>query len=835
MKIKTLFLITLTAMFSTMYAINIGVPFPPGGFPPVLIKTGGIYYCQHSSFRGRCSWNHDGIDSLSGMKWGTKSQNNEISSFKVVKGWEAWVCADKHYKGKCLRWGSETKDVTVHSSDLRRNGLHDNISSILVQPMNYQTAEYFFKFKEPEHYGKPDPGEIGELGFIFVEGMKCQNSSKGQYCRKNGRKLFLKQRDKVGYRKNILMKDGITHFPNDSNQVKVERCPHAKDGLVFGNLFLKCSPRYQQFTGLYGVININEKVKAIPSFAMFVSGDTVMNDDIDTCETAESRYRGVIRSSCFEYDDVDNNTEREEYLSKIMVRGDRKSFDEYGDNHDLLWIQGHGSVWSMCPATKDSCKEKGGTLYYDSTYWGDKVGELNTDWFITGACNSMGKDEAEGDEAYLNYPHSSKYGYLNIPEWKRALHRLHGVGGMFNSSWWMGWFDAYSDDDFWDGIDRHDPVSQVWVDALSNDSWTGNHRDARFLTRENKDCTKSKSGTYMYNDRFYFHERMADKPLDSKGKAIGYKHFCMRDLSGNERGEGDHSDNYPYSYAQKKNSNFKTPVIPEKINRMLEEEKASVFETMPLSLEMIKNTEILKPAFKDVKIEKKASYTLYHGKDAILEFGNRKMMFSFKREINRIGDVYIPDFFNPETFKEEASDIASSLTELPLKLVSIKKDRSVSFVESESGDIDIENETINRVIFTYKPQIEGIDLVNSSIKVHFDAEGFYRVSSTTPFNMDQIEEVDLKPVSEIIDSLPLNVEFDKSMVAYVIDSEGIVEPVYLLPHQTLKQIEIVPLLQNGFDNETKKTDERLNIRNNTVSNNNDEQVETGRGCSLMLF
>lgn len=96
-----------------------------------LNKKGAIY-CQNDNLAGSCGGTTSNIETLI-----NEGRNEMISSLRVYNGWSAVFCKDTVYQSTCKEFYAFGSDITVSASQLRQLGLHDNISSVAVEPNNF--------------------------------------------------------------------------------------------------------------------------------------------------------------------------------------------------------------------------------------------------------------------------------------------------------------------------------------------------------------------------------------------------------------------------------------------------------------------------------------------------------------------------------------------------------------------------------------------------------------------------------------------------------------------------------------------------------------------------
>lgn len=777
----------------------------------------GMRYCSHANLEGTCRTSRDMDFDLGNNYWWVKvwdqyhitytwqkrTVNDDISSVHLSNEWEAYVCQHSNHNGSCQYIAGETYGNTINLS-ISGYAIDNNVSSFTIQPMSFEKAR--------EYYGYREIGENGYAPQAFAYLYEHSNYAQPTYTN-DYRRLFLDSawNYQLPNLADYIMKPDMTSsvelfgsaymvlLDNSNNEKKLKTSHHDfLDNIVWSDVGIYDSFDFRTYNdNVKGAWLIGEDYTG--SIGWFVASDVSdpghatkvgFNASVDLDEVRIEVVRDDIIS--YPWGVISTQTL---YSRLTDYQNSRKEFEIYGDNYDLIFLGAHGSFgWSDAGTQytgDDNWNVVINIIAGDSPYdiesgvnslnrgrWMDIVGTINTDWVLTSACNSMGRDHSEG------FPPQYTYDPINpnvINAWKYPLERLHGAGGFRDESWWGGYYEDYEYYNFWNDLQTK-PVSEAWVDSFSTQNTLLDPdpvRAARFLTREDCDCTNTSICTsYMYHD--YFHGMGTILP--DKENLDDYDYFCYRSNG------GDTSyyvpmllvfspqlvtvNNYPETY-----NTYQETAIDEN----------EVIFALGLDSEKTYTKRI------GEKIDREK---LKEGKEHFLKIKSLGFEMTVIREIVPIGGKEAATEAEI-AHKEEATKLAQKLTSLSINLDKVYKEEVTSYRSVTEGTYEETGSTINRLNYVFSASVDGHPLYKRMIEVEYDGEGLYKVRSNIPKNvteLDTVETIASERLEHEIENRHLTSEQkEKGKVMYVSDKDGVMRLVYLYPdyeERKTKAIEI---------------------------------------------
>ncbi len=728
----------------------------------IRIRKHGVGYCGGSSYT--CRYSTETINDFVNEKWDKTEKGesayikNSIQVLNVAPGWEAIACpAINNNSANGVNCIVYPGGDSGHEYDLTYQKFGGKVKLLTIQPANFDTAKIFYGFNGYWNYW-----DTAVSGFAYLYSSPEYGTNK---------KLFIKYGDKIDLQNTIIKPEtvksirlygnvtmNLTNLKNETKRLKTS----TRDlswGIYAPFDSKKQNPLYP-YTDMRKFYNSVKSVslESSPSVGWFLSDDNsqVSNKRYACYQVGNST--DAIRAECHQHNSdqfaFSEKVSSDEFYGRTTVfNGDINRFREYGDNYDLLVLSAHGYFGyyqddNTKPYTALSIVNSGYTnrlrIGAENDTWSEPIGKNNTNWVVTTACNSMGKNGFD-------------FGTDVIGAWKKSLETLNGVGGMRNKSYWWEYSDPHKYYKFRDNL--HKPISEAWIDSFSEGGKGDPERDARFLTREKCDCNdKSCSDLYMLSDKFY-------TPMDSKVDLSNYHYYCLRD-NGNW-------DVYSY-YKTKKAVVLTLPVF--NFQSTVKVYK-SVVPTINQANAFIKQID---PALLNENVT-------IDGLNTII---------SMKRNFEPVDDFVVINEDVLNNLELSAANTAKKFTSLPLKLLRIKRDATTSFADNDYGIDELSTKT-NRISFVYTPAVNDIPLLENYIEISYDGGGLYKISSNVPYNISSPSTKNLKTkavtAAEIAKTLNIPAPtLDPANAGYIIDETGQLKLIYKYVDETnLKQINIL--------------------------------------------
>jgi len=391
----------------------------------------------------------------------TPIDKDDIKSIKVNTGWEVYLCPDEA-KEEC-KFFSESDDIRGSYSPTK-------IKYMLVQPKNHATMNRFYGHKEyasryngglfgyVELYKSDDLEgereivldigviEIGVNTIIKPEQVKGIRVVGGLKVIGHGE---LKTTNAEGVSKVFSKFKVNKNLPNSSN-VNFEA--------GFIKLNLNNLGKLEIYSGHYPSVithaNLNANARSLaPGLVKYAPKNTIKAFYSNT----GNYYPYLPNESYQKYwkEDEDQN--------KVM------------DNADFVYYAAHGSWVSGKGSDQDVLQNLSFVNYKDYLSEGTAMGDYETEWMITSACNGLGRvicdtcrimgtiyngiEACKGSSACIHLYETSEYEVFDSYK-QHFANGLHGFGGMYILSHWIG---TYYDEskEFWDDVDSHS-IAYAW-------------------------------------------------------------------------------------------------------------------------------------------------------------------------------------------------------------------------------------------------------------------------------------------------------------------------------------------------------------------------------------
>ncbi|HQN73458.1 MAG TPA: LamG domain-containing protein [bacterium] len=742
-----------------------------------LSEFSGLRYCDTTQYAAGCTTTTETDSDLSDTWWWIQSglfgilvPHTSVESIKVSEGWEAYLCTSTNSQGTCHYFD----DGVYASGTGLPSELLNSTYSITVQPKTFDAAKKYFGYKKV--------GESGNLPVGFAYFYQYANYAKPTK-ENDRRRLFMDSWNR-------------NNFQNMSNTILGANRTSAAE--LFGNVYAILSDNsyndkylmtsHRDFAFYYSSYpdldfrNYDDDVKQIylvgQSQEVGSAGWFIANDVSDPGERDYVCLKGVnetindneMRIECMRYGYNDFAFNSDVYATEFFKRvhsGNKKKFEQYADNYNLLMLTGHGSFWM----DDDETLAKIYIPYSDDAYrvyfttksdlqfnYSTNLGMQSTKWVEATACQSMGTSDFEWDDvgdAYYN-----------------VLTRLNGVGGYRNNSYWGGINDTHNYYDHWDDLAKSTKtVSKAWVDSWSEDFIGDPDRDARFLTLENCNCTQTAScNSYMLNDYFF---NVQTGPMNQKTTLTGYNYYCSRD-------RGDlNIDNYVRTL----NKSMLEETYPEEF---------SSYSIEPVADSIIEELMGIKIGGKETRAKGENDYSY---RDDYLIMKKRGKDFSSIMNRTQESFRYDSDWeYEAKDRFEEAKAIAETLTTLDLEYAGISKDTNEAF--EVGGDGESLGKSVNSISFVFRPKINGIPVFIEDISVEYDAAGLYQIRSRVPHSITLSRTGKIMAEEKAVEELSKSVrieEANKGRVVYSLDENNELVLSFITKNEERREFKTISL------------------------------------------
>ncbi len=731
------------------------------------------------------------------LQFDRKPSKGELAKVFVHPGWDVYL-----YKGKDFTsdWIICTSGTTTLPASW-----NNKVGSIKIQPELSAQARLFYGFKE-DGLESDEPWK-GYAGFVWIHSLDYP-------------KIFMKELEN---NKSFKYKTADYYISLYGNVI-LEKTYNGKTEIF------RSTGTYKIENGAYLFLN-----QAEFSMAIFRATDVPAGARKSIRNTSENlpSWFPNARHDYFVYAPAtDDTAARKAYFEKLVVKNgtgnvpEKELFYKYADNYDLLWISAHGSFadkdnnnelnayarnWPLnsknafasneTPSLKFGYKYNDGVAndtFNSSKYFFDKyIGSLNTDWYVSEACNQMGNSSKDISEVqrikntcsglpctgyhneYIYYKDS--YWSEIFSAWRETLKGVKGVGGIHGNS---EWFDDYDDEYYergrlWHALKAGKSMSQAWREALYSKHNVGGsygnnaYRMPVFITKEKVDCTDEtkQNQTYMFND---------SPVLKNFPKKI-------RGAGGNEQ---------EFGLFCKENSRF--------INSWKPKEKSliTIPSIVPVIIpEIYLPSELLSKFYipANTTPEVIENFTSYYTPEATLTVENFRYTYELNRALKSLTGVFgDTDFI--DMFGVEAENIALEQSDFDFEFTGAFLQEISSYLDNTNNGVELKNSIIQSITFVYNPKINGRILANGGIRVTFDGNGLKSIVNEIPKSLaSQPVTIDVNdPVLKayVIEQLPSEAEdFDTAKINYSIRPDGSIVPSYIVADPVTNEIHHIDLAE----------------------------------------
>jgi hypothetical protein len=476
--------------------------------------------------------------------------NSFIKSISLSEGWEAYICNDVE-RNNCLHYDTEGE---LKISLVAIWGNYFTIEYMKIQPKNHATFNRFYGHREyngnQQEYGNGLIGYVELYENIDYTGRKEIIIGSGKF--KIGEDTFLKPRDvkRVKVVGGVNLTGSYGGFDPQGNWVSNEI-----ETFLGSNI-----PIYHYNTFLNSITVPYSNQPSIITHAEMSANARSVAKGLYSYTPA-----GIVKNY---YTSEDVSPESTKRKSEENFWKENEEQNKIMDNADFVYYAAHGA-WDSDGGSQAVLDSFSFVSSYSKE--GKSMGDYETEWMLTSACNSLGKYKCiecedvidgylvtlTGEDECRHIPptHDDCSRSIKTTE-KDALevyddifaNGLHGFAGMYTVSKWIGTYYGESSN-FWKKIKNGSSVAYSWTSSFG--SYVP-ERNAGYIAPG--PCRKYlKNGemiySYIHNDHFWGYGAIygGTRP-DPNKEFIKNEGFCYYSYNnGDQNGDYDFSQINPSS------------------------------------------------------------------------------------------------------------------------------------------------------------------------------------------------------------------------------------------------------------------------------------------------